>query len=126
LATLDIERQVSGMEQGVVLGREALVLREGVWSDAKQNRKQGVEQVMPGSAGRMLDIVPLASSSMPLEQNEIDGNRDMFRFIVYISYLFRFRRAYQGAGGDLRTIGSKKSVGLQNEENHDVGSGNAR
>jgi hypothetical protein len=51
LATLDIERQVSGMEQGVVLGREALVLREGVWSDAKQNRKQGVEQVMPGSAG---------------------------------------------------------------------------
>jgi hypothetical protein len=48
---LDIERQVSGMEQGVVLGREALVLREGVWNDAKQNREQGGEQLTPGSTG---------------------------------------------------------------------------
>ena len=46
---LDIERQVSGMEQGVVLGKGALVLREGVWSDAKQNKEKGGEQLTPGS-----------------------------------------------------------------------------
>jgi hypothetical protein len=55
------------MEQGVVFGREALVLREGVWSDANQNRKQGGEQLTPDRQVRRLDIVPLAPSFMPLE-----------------------------------------------------------
>jgi hypothetical protein len=55
------------MEQGVVLGRDALVLREGVWSDAKQNREQGASSLRPDRQMRMLDIVLLAPSSMPLE-----------------------------------------------------------
>jgi hypothetical protein len=53
------------MEQGVVLGRDALVLREGVWSDAKQNREQGGEQLTPGSTGEDVGHSALAPSFMP-------------------------------------------------------------
>jgi|ERR1700733_944140 len=76
---LDIERQVSGMEQGVVLGR---VLREGVWSDAKQNRKQGGEQLTSGSTG---EDVGHSAVSPEFHAPRIKRNRWKERYVSFYS-----------------------------------------